>query len=265
MTAANLKILETGVLHASDVIYWLDGTTADAMTDMQRVSHALQFELSAKPGDIRIRQVPGKTVFWREQASTIISGEADETDKSYVDSGSYVLTGTIYDTKGYYNPRTFSVTLGAGSIPIAGQAIIVYPTPLGTRFGRAGGLVATLRFDTDERVVPWALLTASVTVPGIGTQTYRAQTDQHGDVLLPLHRLPPLPEGVTEYSVDLSVEALLSAIPDEPLNTDDLVPMNLESTSVAGSFVNPITFAIVPNEIQAIRSANKRYLAVQTS
>ncbi|MDJ0621399.1 MAG: hypothetical protein QNJ17_00455 [Desulfocapsaceae bacterium] len=265
MSAAKLKILETGVLHASDVIYWLDGTSAESVAEMQRLSHALKFELSAKPGDVKVRQAPGKTVFWRNQATTIISGEATENDKSFVDGGSYSLTGTVYDTKGYYNPRTFSVTLGASTVPIGGQGMIVYPTPLGTRFGKGGGLIASLRFASDERLVVWALLSAVVTVPGVGSQTYRAQTDRHGDVLLPLHRLPPLPEGLTEYSVALSVEASLTATPEEPLNTGDLVPMDLESPSVAGSFANPITFAIVPNEIQAIRSANKRYLAVQTS
>ncbi len=265
MSAAELKILETTVLHASDIIYWLDGTTGATIGEMQRLDHTLVFDLSTIPGDVKVRQAPGKTILWRHQATTIIPGEATEAERSFVDGGSYLLTGTAYDTKGYYNPRTFSVTLGANSVPIGGQGMIVYPTPLGTRFGKGGGLVASLRFVSDERLVAWALLTATVIVPGIGSQIYRAQTDQHGDVHLPLHRLPPLPEGVTEYSVALSVEASLTASPEEPINTDDLVPMDLESPSVAGSFANPITFAIRPDEIQAIRSANKRYLAVQTS
>ncbi len=265
MSSASLKVLETSVLHASDILYWLDGTTATAVAEMQRVSHQLYFEITSKPNNVQIRQAPGKTIFWRRSATTIVQGEADEADKSFTDSGSFLLAGTVFDQKGYYNPRTFSVTLGASNIPITGQGMVLYPTPQGTKFGKAGGLIATLRFASDERVVPWALLTASVTIPGTGTQTYHAQTDQHGDVLLPLHRLPPLPEGITEYSVALSVEALLTASPSTPLNTSDLIPMDLESLSVPGSFSNPIVFSLVPSEIQVIRSANKRYLAVQTS
>ncbi len=265
MSGPELKVLETSLLHGSDILYWLDGTSADTTARMQRVAHELIFDISEKPNDLNIRQAPGKTVLWRSSAATIIPGEASEADKGFIDGGSFTLAGTVYDNKGYYNPRTFSVTAGASSIPINGQGLIVYPTPFGTRFGKGGGLVATLRFTGDERVVPWALLTAVVTVPGLGTQTYRGQTDRNGDVLLPLHRIPPLPEGITEYSVDLAVEALLTANPSEPIDTSDLAPFAVESLDVAGSFSNPIVFSIVPGEIQVIRSANKRYLAVQTS
>ena len=265
MSGAQLKVLETSILHASDILYWLDGSTAETISEMQRVAHQLHFELTTKPNNVQVRQAPGKTIFWRRSATEIIAGQASEEDKGFIDGGSFTLAGTVYDKKGYYNPSTFSLTLGAGTIPIAGQAMVLYPTPQGTQFGKAGGLITSLRFVSDEKIVPWALLTAIVTIPGAGNQTYRAQTDQHGDILLPLHRLPPLPEGITEYSVALSVEALLSANPNIPLNTNDLIPMDLESLSTAGTFSNPLVFAFVPGEIKIIRSANKRYLAVQTS
>lgn len=265
MSGVQLKVLETSVLHASDILYWLDGTTAETLPEMQRIVHQLHFEITSKPSNVHIRQTPGKTIFWRRSAATITPGEASYEDKSFLDAGSFNLAGTVYDKKGYYNPRTFAVPLGADVLPIAGQGMVLYPTPQGTQFGKAGGLIATLRFAGDERVVPWALLTAVVTIPGAGNQTYHAQTNQYGDVLLPLHRLPPLPEGITEYSVALGVEAMLTASPRTPINTSDLIPMDLESLSTADSFSNPILFSLVPSEIQVIRSANKRYLAVQTS
>jgi hypothetical protein len=265
MSGVQLKILETSVLHASDILYWLDGTTAETIAEMQRVTEPLDFIINDKPNNVEIRQTPGKTIFWRRSATSIAPGEAGEAEKTFIDAGSFALAGTVYDKKKHYNPRTFSVTLGASTIPISGLGMVLYPTPQGTTFGKAGGLIATLRFAGDQRVAPWALLTAVVTIPGVGDQTYHAQTDQHGDVLLPLHRIPPLPEGITEYSVALSVEALITASPDVPLNTSDLIPMDLESLTSAGSFSDPITFSLVPGEIQVIRSANKRYLAVQTS
>lgn len=260
-----IKILETSVLHASDILYWLDGSTAENTAEMQRLPHPVQFDLTSKPGDVQIRQAPGKTALWRRPVTDIVDGEASEADKTFVDGGSFTLAGTVYDSRGFYNPRTFSVTAGASSIPIAGQGLVMYPSPRGTGFGKAGGLIATLRFAGDENVVPWALLTAVVTIPGIGDQIYRAQADHRGDVLLPLHRLPPLPEGVTEYSINLGVEALESASADTPLNTEDLVAMDLESLTSAGAFSDPIGFSVVPGEIRLIRSANKDHLAVQPS
>ena len=147
---AAIKVLETNVLHASDVLYWLDGTTAETSTEMQRLPHEVQFNLSDKPRDVQIRQAPGKTALWRRPVADIVNGEATETDKTFVDAGSFTLAGTVQDQRGLYNPRTFSVTVGAGSVPIAGQALVLYPSPQGTRFGKAGGLIATLRFATAD-------------------------------------------------------------------------------------------------------------------
>ncbi|GGO76242.1 hypothetical protein GCM10011348_02980 [Marinobacterium nitratireducens] len=260
-----VKILETGVLHASDILYWLDGSTASDIASMQRLPHPVRLELNSRPGDLQIRQAPGKTALWRRGAVAIVDGEAGEADKAFASGGSYTLAGRVYDSRGFYNPRTFSITAGAGGVPVAGHGLVMYPSPQGTRFGRAGGLIATLRYASDESVVPWALLTAVVTIPGIGDQTYRAQADHRGDVLLPLHRLPPLPEGVDEYSISLGVEALQGASPDTPLNTGDLVAMELESLTSAGAFSDPIGFSVVPGEIRLIRSDNKDHLAVQPS
>ena len=259
------KILETHISHGSDILYWLDGSTAEEPAQMRRLPHPVLFELSSKPRDVQIRQVPGKTALWRRSVADIIDGEASEADRRFVDAGSFTLAGTAYDSRGIYNPRTFSITAGAGGVQIAGHGLVMYPSPLGTRFGKVGGLVATLRFADDERVVPWALLTAVVDIPGNGHQTYRAQADHRGDVLLPLHRLPPLPEGVSEYSIILGVEALASASAQTPLNTDDLVAMDLESLTSVGTFSDPIGFSVVPGEIRLIRSANKDHLAVQPS
>lgn len=260
-----IKVLETNVLHASDILYWLDGSSAENPAQMQRVAHPLQLVLSDKPTDLQLRQAPGKTALWRKPVTPIIDGEASEADKTYVVGPGFTLAGSILDPTGKFNPRTFSITAGNSAVPIPGQGLVLYPTPLGTRFGKAGGLIASLRYASDQSIVPWALLTVNVSVPGFGNQIYRAQADHRGDVLIALNRLPPLPEGVDHYGAQMSVRALLSADPTVPLNTDDLVAMDLESLSSAGSFSDPIGFDVVPGEIQSIRSASKDHLAVQPS
>lgn len=262
---STITVLETNVLHASDILYWLDGSSAEDPADMQRLAHPIQFELNSKPSDLQFRHAAGKTALWRRPTNDIVEGEANNAEKTFVASSSFSLAGTVYDAKGLFNPRAFSITAGALSAPIAGQALILYPSPIGIRFSKAGGLIATLRFANNGAIVPWALLTTVVTIPGGGTQTYRSQADHRGDVMIPLHRLPPLPEGVTQYAAQLSVEALSSADPSTPLDTADLISMNLESLTTASSFSNPIGFNVVPGEIQLIRSATKDHLAVQSS
>lgn len=262
---STITVLETNVLHTSDILYWLDGSSADNSNDMQRVPHALHWQLTSKPADLQWRHADGKTALWRKPDTPIIDGRAQDADKVRAPGAGYGLSGTVSDPKGFFNPRTFSVTAGNSAVPIPGQGLVLYPTPLGTRFGKAGGLIASLRYAADQRNVPWALLTVRVTLPGGGTQTYRAQTDHRGDVLISLQRLPPLPEGINHYSAQLGVQALLSAVPETPLNTDELVAMTLESLSSPGSFSDPIGLNVVPGEIQLIRSASKDHLAVQPS
>jgi len=262
---SSITILETNVLHASDILYWLNGSSAENTADMQRIPHPLQLQLSNKPADLQLRHGAGKTALWRKPTTPIVNGVADDIDKTFVPGAGFLLSGVVSDPKGLFNPRTFSTTVGNSDVPLPGQALTLYPTPLGTRFGKAGGLIATLRYAADGSIVPWALLTVNVTVPGGGTQTYRAQADHRGDVMVSLQRLPPLPEGITEYNAQISVQALLSADPQVPLATDDLVAMELESLSTPASFSDPIGFQVVPGEIQLIRSASKDHLAVQPS
>lgn len=136
---------------------------------------------------------------------------------------------------------------------------------MGTRFGSSGGLTGTLRFDGSEQPVPWAILTLVVTT-ALGSQlTFHAQSNQHGDFALPMNRVPPLPEGITQYSAELSIRALSDADPDTPIDPADLLVMNLGELTSNNVFSNPIGLAVVPGEIKLIRSMNRDHVAVQPS
>lgn len=259
----SITILETNVLHTSDILYWLNGSSAESVADTTRIPHVLQLQLTNKPSDLQLRHSAGKTALWRKPTTPIVNGVADDIDKTFVPGTDFPLSGIVSDPRGFFNPRTFSITVGSSDVPIPGQPLLLYPTPLGTQFGTGGGLIATLRYAANGDIVPWALLTVEVTVPGGGTQAYRAQADHRGDVMISLQRLPPLPEGISEYNAQISVQAMLGADPQVPLSTDDLVAMGLESLTIPASFSDPIRFQAVPGEIQLIRSASKDHLAVQ--
>lgn len=256
----NIKILETNILHASDVIYWLDGSSGESTADMQRLSRPVSIQLSSRPPDLQYLHSPGKTALWRKPTDEMIQGAPNESDKTRTDTPTFPVAGDVMDLEGRYIPRAFNISAGNA----AGHGLVMYPTPLGTQFGKGGGLIGTLRF-TDESITPWALLTLVVATPGGGSQTFRGQADHRGDFMLPMHRLPPLPEGIDEYSAQLSITALQTADPTIPLDTADLVEMNLEDLHNSNTFSNPIGLDVVPGEIRLIRSANKDHLAVQPS
>jgi hypothetical protein len=256
---SRVRVLETNVLHASDVIYWLDGSTAQDEADMLRLSGSVAIEFSAKPSDVSVLHGAGKTALLRRPGDPMIEGEASEQERAFSGGTVYTVAGTVEDPEGRYVPRRFSLDVGDAS----GHAVILYPTPIGTRFGRAGGLYGTVRFDTSTDPAAWALLTLRVTT-AVGTVlTFRAQADGRGDFMLPMTRLPPLPEGIASYAAELEIAANETARPDVPVAPEVLVAMAIGALDVADSFATPLGFFVVPGTLGPMRSADRDHLAVQ--
>ena len=254
-----LHVLETNILHASDVIFWLDGTSAEAPADMLRIAEPLLLQLTTRPRDLQVVHGGGKTAFMRRPVNEIVAGAASAADKQAPLTPTFTVAGVASDSAGRYVPRRFRIEAGNG----AGHGLVVYPSPLGTRFGPAGGLTGTLRFNGSEAPVPWALLTIVVT-PAVGTPlSFRCQANARGDFRLPLNRLPPLPEGIASYSAELSIKALASASVDAPLDPADLVSMDLGDLDSDGAFSSPIGLSVVPGKIRLIRSSNRDHVTVQ--
>lgn len=254
-----ITVLETNILHASDIIYWLDGSSAAQESDMLRLNHTLVMQLDEYPDDVQFLHTPGKTALWRRSSGKIIAGTASDTEKERSVENVYTLAGTVTDSQRRYIPRRFSIDAGN----TAGHGVVLYPTPFGTRLGRGGGLRGTLRFDSNSSPVMWALLTLTVDLT-VGTNLIcRAQADGNGDFILALHRLPPLPEGINQYSAMLSIRASSEARADTPIDPVDLESMALGALDVDNNFADAITLSVVPGEIRLIRSSNKDHIAVQ--
>lgn len=256
----SVKVLETNVLHASDVLYWLDASSAEVENDMLRIERPLAVSFTTRPSDLQWLHSAGKTALWRRPTGAMVAGMASETNKIKPAAPAYTLAGEVSDPEGRFLPRTFSLTLGTA----AGHALALYPSPLGARFGRGGGVLGTLRFSNTGKPVPWALLTLVVTTALGDTLTFRAQSSGAGDFILPATRLPPLPEGVSAYAATLTVAALSDADAQTPIEPTAVTAMKLGDMASADVFADAINFNVVPGEIRSVRSKNKDYLAVQS-
>jgi hypothetical protein len=256
---SQVKILETNILHASDVIYWLDGTSAETPAAMLGIAEPLTLQLTARPRDLQVVSGNGKTAFMRRPVTEIVDGVATLGDLQPPVVPPYVVAGTVSDPAGRIVPRRFSINAGQG----AGHGVVVYPSPLGTRLGPAGGLSGVLRFAGSTAPVPWALLTLVVTSAVGGTFLCRCQASAGGDFLMPLYRLPPLPEGVASYAALLSVKAVADASDRVPIDPGDLQEMRLGDLDQEHIFASAITMTVVPGTIRTLRSANRDHVAVQ--
>lgn len=253
-----VKVLETNILYASDVIYWLDGSSAALEADMRRLNDAVTVQLDERPEDLQFLHSAGKTAFWRRSAGKTVSGPAGDVDKQRPAEPAYPISGTVADNQRRYIPRRFEIQAGNA----VGHGLVLYPTPFGTQLGRGGGLRGTLRFAASNQPAVWALLTLTVNLGVGGSLVCRAQSDANGDFILAMHRLPPLPEGISQYAATLGISALTTASADTPIDPSDLVPMTLGATN-ANNFSAALTLNVVPGELNLIRSFNRDHLAVQ--
>lgn len=255
-----MKVLETNILQASDVIYWLDGSSHTSTEKMQRLAHPLHIQISQSPKDLTVINHTGKTALLRKPSDNIVEGNATEAQRAFVAGDTYSLSGQVRDPKGFFNPRLFSLAAGAGN----GHELVLYPTPMGTRLTAVGAMLASLRWQADASAVAWAMAELTVTIAGISQpQVYRAQADHRGELIIPWPKLPPLPEGETHYNAALSIQALPSATVDEPIDLSTLVAAELESTTTEDAFSHSIGLQLVPGERLVLRSANKGHLTVQ--
>lgn len=254
-----VRALETNVLHASDVLYWLDATSAATMEEMDRVPHAMQIRFTEKPSDVRVLNSVGRTALWRIPTEPMVQGYATEAQRTRQAEANYIVAGEVRDSSGRFNPRTFSANVGAGS----GVGIELFPTLARTKIPAAGAIHGHIQFVSDDSPAAWALLELEVTVAVNESLTFRAQADKAGDFVLTLNQLPPLPESITEYVAVLRVDGNTNLDADTIPNHANFVAMEMESTTAADDFQSDLTLTIRPGENARINSINKNHIAIQ--
>ena len=67
---SSVNVLETNILHASDVIHWLDGTTGEAPAEMLRANVLPQLRMTTAPADLRVINTYGKTALLRRPTTS---------------------------------------------------------------------------------------------------------------------------------------------------------------------------------------------------
>jgi hypothetical protein len=265
----NMRAVETVVLHASDIIFWLDATSAATPDELQRVDRPLNVEFDkSAPGfqNVEVLHKPGKTAVWRNGFAEVFPGQGPGnqvvrptgSQRVRPTEATFSLSGTVSDPSGRYNPRTFSIAVGNA----AGPVVSMYPTPIGTQL-LSGGLIGTLRLAATGRPLPWAVVRLNVTLIGGASAEFQAQSDQNGDFTMAVTRLPPLPASVSAYDATLSIRGLATASAETPLDPSTLIPMEFAALDQAATFAQQLPLQIRPGAVSLLRSFGQRHLTVQ--
>lgn len=258
--ATQVRVLETNLLHASDVIYWLDGSSADSVAAMSRIEIPLQITFTEKPKAIQYLHSLGKTAFWQTPTQPMHPGTTTDADRTRPAQPLFDVAGSVYDPRQLFNPAAFDVTLGSGD----GHGVVLYPSPLGVKAGAGGVIQGRILKAVDSEPLVWGLLSLDVTVGLNETVTFVGQTDAKGDFRIALKRLPPLPLNTAEYNATLSISGDMAASATEPAAVSGFVALNVESTTQAGNFSQQVALTVRPGLQQRINSMNKLFIAVQT-
>jgi hypothetical protein len=248
-----IRVEETLIRQASDVIRWLDAT--GRVGQENPVSNPLHVVLAADIGvpGLSLLHKPGSSVVWRSQRAdaerlvrTVAPGRASEAQMQRPAESPYLLKGTVSDPSGIYNPRAFSKNCGNNSYP----QIALYRSVPATRLSQNKSLQGVLRFqqqvgETQPIPASWAVVSLQVNLSSTGDSfSFNAQADSSGYFQIPLNRLAVamLDSGFSAaFSVKADKSQSGSLFPDPDLMADVQV-------AIAGSGVFADTSNVIAEQ-----------------
>ncbi len=263
-----MNVSETVIHHASDWIDWIDAS--GALTTQRRITDPLTINLHDTPSDLALISHNGRSRLWRtyqDELHLTVAGRASNAQMSYPALPAFTVTGEVLDQQRLFNPRRFSLNAGDA----AGHVVELYRSPMGTRFGSAGGLRGNVCYE-DNSPASWAVLSV-VTTPLTGlTLTFRAQADKQGDFLLAMDRLPAIGKDVTpkHYTATLSVNALATVSGKDIANPDEFVVAEVgdpnpdpppEGDQLA--FATNIDLTVSPGTVGTLTSKDRPHLVIR--
>ncbi len=151
------------------------------------------------------------------------------------------MNGLLSDPWGAWHPRRIELALARGET----RELAVFPAPM--RVDQAGGaIVGNLRF-ADGVPAAWAVIEVNVRITAVRVERLRAQADARGEFAIALRRLPPLADGLDDYSARLTVRARRPppVDPARPLPAPAVDPDTLPSCNLT-----PVDAATPVAEIQ---------------
>lgn len=254
-------IVETLVLHASDFVEWLDASGPQGVARNAVPAQTLDVQLTRAPSDLKLIHKSAGTALWRREPEglcVMIDGEAMPADLVPPDEALYPLAGEVRDRAGLFLPRHFVLDAGRRT----GHRLRLFRSPLGTRFGRAGGVYGRTVLG-DGTAVPWALLELTVTPPLAAPLVFVAQSDAHGEFRLALERLPSLTKDAPAPAYPATLRLRAAA---DGTNPDTLPAVRVRgSGSGDAAFNTELKVDIAPGRIATLASPGRDALVLRFS
>lgn len=256
--------LETTILHGGSFIEWRCGSGYGAKEPLRIAPDDLRLSFEPPLPRLSIQHKARGTLLWpAPRQARVVPGRAGAADLALPALPERQVKSVVVDVSGRYLPRAFDLTLGVATQ----QTIALYASPLGTRYGSAGGIQGRLAF-ADGTVAAWALLELTVTPTLGGPLQFIAQADQHGEFRLALDRLPALTRDAPapSYGAKLSVRASASALATQPLDPAALTPVSIAKGKNAqgkSQFASTLSLDITPGTVSPVTSPKHELIVLK--
>ena len=249
-----MKVVETIVTHGYGALYFVDAAVGDFASAESLLGLDERPQVTFSPAVRGLLTTPkiGALALSFEEGQTLARTETLSIPDlpSPPARSALTLSGVVAGQSRRWLARAFAVTVSRGQRATLG----LFRSPAGTQIGDGGALVARLGTDTG-RPAPWCILTLSVQIPPETTLVCRAQSDAHGDVVLPLRRVPPLPKGVADYAATLAVRWNPSATAELPVDPESFVAGQLVPPDDATAQPS-VSLRVAPGQIGRLLSLN---------
>lgn len=253
------------ILHGSSFIEWRCGSGFGGKAPQRIAPDHLQLSFLPPLPRVSVQHKAGGTLLWhRPRLTAVVAGLASDEDLRPPVTPTRQFRSVVVDVSGRYLPRAFDLDVGPG----VQQSINLYASPLGTRYGTAGGIHGRIAFQNGVPAA-WALLELTVTPTLGGPLGFIAQADRHGEFRLALDRLPALTRDAPapSYPAKLSIRAAVDAQPSQALDPEALAPTSIAKGKNAqgrSTFASTLTLDITPGNVAQVSSPKHALIVLKS-
>lgn len=197
-----------------------------------------------------------------------------EEDLEFPDPQINNIQGIIQDSSMIYNPRYFSLPISAlnmSDFDVTTNAISLYKNSAFIKRTKAGSVYGNIQLD-DDTPLAWTLLELEIVIADNPDTNdideeqhlfFRAQTNQHGDFVIPLNEFPASETNSLNTVFDAKLTAKSCALVDQLPNIESVSNLKIESLDDENTFLDEVSFQISPGDHLRLSSASRKSLLVK--
>jgi hypothetical protein len=184
------------------------------------------------------------------------------------------IEGTIEDSSKFYNPRWFALAISpidTENFDVTTNSICLYKNSAYIKRTKSGSVYGNLQLENGKPFA-WAILTLEILITDNPNTDdideeqiliFKAQSNQHGDFVIPLNEFPALETNSLNKVFDAKLIAKSCSLVNQLPDIESVNDLQMESIEDEYTFLEEISFQISPGDHLRLSSASQKSLVVK--